>query len=175
MATKLSRGIRRLKKGLKTFKLTSNPRAIRRAYNNGMEDIRVKARRNAPKKSGALSRSIQSKIIQKERARSGVILRGYVYSNKIYDKMQYSSVPGGGLTKTEANNLSRKWMGKSHRVRTGQNYSKKQGRRKWAWGKRQGNKYMRDNQDFKKVNKKIAEDIVVELRKQLSQALSGVR
>ena len=176
-----------LRKALRSFSADDLKRISTKSYKKNMRTLTNKARQNAPTKSGNLKRSINQVIRTKRGARSGVILRGYVYAHRLYDAMQHNPVPKGrGLTSTEARKLSRTWNGKRHTVRTGQDYSsartktptgrKAKNPRKWAWGERpQGvdkTRYMTRGQQFEEVNVKIAKEIGRDILQEFSKAFN---
>jgi len=163
-----------LRKALRSLSADDLKRSAKEPYVQAMRTIKSRARSNAPRKSGKLRSSIKTMLPRKRGARSGKILTGYVYAETIYDKMQHSKVPVGALSKTEADDLSRKWRGKSHRVNTGKVYSKvnrrgdgkiKKGSRGWAWGVRpkKGGRdktgYMTKGQNFQDINDDTAQEI----------------
>ena len=163
-----------LRKALRSLSADDLKQSAKSPYVQAMRKIKNKARSNAPVKSGKLRNSIKTKLTRKRGARSGKLLTGYVYAETIYDKMQHSEVPVGALSKTEADDLSRKWRGRSHRVKTGKVYSKvnrrgdgkiKKGSRKWAWGVRpkKGGRdrtgYMTKGQNLQEINDDTAQEI----------------
>lgn len=162
-----------LRKALRAFSADDLKRITKRHYSVTMNKMKSSAKRNAPSESGALRNSISQRIFQSKGARSGTLLRGYVYSDVVYDKMTSHGVPQGGLSRDDADKLSRKWKGVSRRVRTGQDYRRGTRTRKWAWGEKElgraPNRFMTKGQDFQAMNEKLASDIGKDILLQFSR------
>lgn len=156
-----------LRKALRAFSADDLKRIVKNRYARSMNIIKSDIKRNAPSKSGRLRSSVNQRIFQSKGARSGTILRGYVYSDVVYDKMTSHGVPKGGLSRDDANKLSRKWKGVSRRVRTGKDYRRGTRTRKWAWGEKElgraPNRFMTKGQDFEKINERLASKIGKEI------------
>ena len=171
MAQRPSTRSNAIKRSLKAIKLKDIKYIAVKNYSRGMEKLKRKAVSNAPKgKTGKLSRSIDKKIMRGRSRKT--LLKGAVFANVIYDKVQHEGIPNSALGAKGAKRRSRTWRGKKHKLRAGQNYSTttkrkdgktRSGSRNWAFGKRRIDRYMTKGQQFKKVNNEIARGIGLDI------------
>ena len=142
-----------------------------------MERLKRGAKRNANisfNGTGRLARSIDWRIRKGSRFGQGGILRGAVFSNVIYDKVQSEGIPARALTGNEAKSRSRKWRGRNHRLKSGQRYDTSKGtKRGWAFGRRKKTKFMTRHQNLEEINRQIAEDVARDIMNQFVKSLKG--
>lgn len=180
MITKKSRFVnyKALKKTFKTFRNDDFIEAGRPAYVKASRQILNKAKRNAPKKTGKMSRRIRFIGDANRKTTKGSLLNYTVYSNSIQDKLITEGVPDRKLSGKELTNLSRTIRGKRYRPKPAGNFTKgdkrreKYYKRNWAWGNRKPNRFMTEGQNFDKVLDTMAEDIAMQVIKGFDRKFS---
>lgn len=169
-----------LTKMLKSMKPKTLKYIAVKRYSKGMEVIKRKARSNAPKESGKLRSSIDKKILKGRSSKSGSLLKARVFSNVIYDKVNARGIPDSKLSASEARDRSRRWRGRNHKLRAGQNYARttkkksggtRSGSRTWAFGRRSKNSFMTRGQRLREVNNQIAKEIGADIVNALAKSL----